>query len=123
MLRSDTTSAPAAVSHPTARTRGLSRLCDPRGFSLIEVQVAIVLFVFGMISFLGYTRVNGQLVTSVEEQRSVDGYADLTEQRAIIIIASPPGTTTAPACDVALQEIDESGAYPVVEVSVARGIP
>ena len=123
MARSEHTSSPATVSHPLARTRGRSRILDPRGFTLIEVQVAIVLFVFGMIAFLGYTRVNGQLVASVAEQRSIDGYADLGEERAIVIIASKPGTTTAPACDLKLEDIDESGSYPVVEISVARALP
>jgi type II secretory pathway pseudopilin PulG len=117
------TSVPASVIRSTARTRGRSRFRDRRGFTLIEVQVAIVLFVFGMISFLGYTRVNGQLVTSVEQQRSIDGYADLAEDRAIVVIASAPGTTSAPACDLILQDIDTSGTYPVVEVSVARALP
>jgi len=123
MARSEYTSQPAAVSHSPARPRGRSRFHDRRGFTLIEVQVAIVLFVFGMIAFLGYTRVNGQLVASVAEQRSVDGYADLAEERAIVVIASAPGTTTAPACDLALEAIDDSGAYPVVEVSVSRSLP
>lgn len=123
MARSEHTSHPAAVSRPLARTRGRSRVRDPHGFTLIEVQVAIVLFVFGMIAFLGYTRVNGQLVASVAEQRSIDGYADLGEERAIVIIASRPGTAAAPACDITLEAIDDSGAYPVVEISVARALP
>jgi hypothetical protein len=123
MARSENTSPPAAVRHITARTRGLSHFHGRRGFTLIEVQVAIVLFVFGMIAFLGYTRVNGQLVASVADQRSVDGYADLGEERAIVIIASQPGTTAAPSCDITLEGIDESGAYPVVEISIARALP
>jgi Tfp pilus assembly protein PilV len=98
-------------------------MCDRRGFTLIEVQVAIVLFVFGMIAFLGYARVNGQLVASVADQRSVDGYADLAGERAIVVIASKPGTTAAPACDITLEDIDDSGAYPVVEISVSRALP
>jgi len=116
-------SEPATASHRTARTRGRSCFHDRRGFSLIEVQVAIVLFVFGMIAFLGYARVNGQLVTSMEEQRSVDGYADLATGRAIVVMASEAGTTTAPGCDLILEDIDESGTYPVIEVSVARALP
>lgn len=123
MARSEHTSHPTAVRHVTARSRGHSRFRDRRGFTLIEVQVAIVLFVFGMIAFLGYTRVNGQLVASVAEQRNIDGYADLGEERAIVIIASKPGTTAAPACDITLENIDDSGAYPVVEISVARALP
>jgi hypothetical protein len=119
----DYTSLPDTIVPSTARTCGRSRFRDARGFSLIEVQVAIVLFVLGMISFLGYIRVNGQLVTSVQQQRSIDGYADLPEARAIVVIASAPGTTSPPACDLTLRNIDESGAYPVVEVSVARGLP
>jgi hypothetical protein len=106
-----------------ARIRGRSRLCAPRGFSLIEVQVAIVVFVFGMLAFLGYTRVNGALIGSAESARSIDGYADLTAERAILVIASPAGTTTAPACDVRLESIDTDGLYPVLEVSVARSTP
>ena len=123
MAHNEHTCSPAAVIHTTARACGRSRILDRRGFTLIEVQVAIVLFVFGMIAFLGYTRVNGQLVASVAEQRSVDGYADLAAERAIVVIAGAPGTTAAPACDVTLEAIDDSGAYPVVEISVARALP
>jgi hypothetical protein len=123
MARGKDTSATASASHLIARLCGRSRFHDPRGFSLIEVQVAIVLFILGMIAFLGYARVNGQLVTSVEHHRSVDGYADLSKDRAIIVIASEAGTTTSPACEVALGSIDTSGPYPIVEVSVARVLP
>jgi Tfp pilus assembly protein PilV len=123
MAHSEHTSPPAAVSHSIARIRGHSCFHDRRGFTLIEVQVAIVLFVFGMIAFLGYTRVNGQLVASVENQRSVDGYADLAAQRTIVVIASAPGTTAVPACNLTLEDIDVSGTSPVVEVSVSRALP
>lgn len=106
-----------------ARARGRSRLCGMRGFTLVEVQVAIVIFGFGMVAFLGYTRVNGALIRAAEETRSVDGYADLAQERAIVIIASEPGTIATPPCDLQLQDIDESGLYPVVELTVARSTP
>lgn len=106
-----------------ARACGRSRLCSMRGFTLVEVQVAIVIFGLGMVAFLGYTRVNGTLIRSAEETRSIDGYADLARERTIVVIASEPGTTAAPPCDLKLAGIDESGIYPVVELTVARSTP
>ena len=106
-----------------ARACGRSRLYAMRGFTLVEVQVAIVIFGLGMVAFLGYTRVNGALIRSAEETRSIDGYADLAEERAIVVIASEPGTTAAPSCDLKLADIDETGIYPVVELTVARSTP
>jgi len=94
-----------------------------RGFTLVEVQIAIVIFGIGMVAFLGYTRVNGALIRSAEEARSIDGYADLTAERAIVVIAGEPGTIAVPPCDLKLEGIDESGLYPVVELTVARSTP
>jgi len=106
-----------------ARTHGRSCFGKPRGFTLIEVQIAIVLFVFGMLAVLGSARVNGSLIKSVETERAVDGYVDLAAERAIVTMAGEPGTTGTPPCTVRLESIDDSGAFPIVEVSAQRVTP
>jgi len=123
MAHSDASRVRTAVHSFIARIRGRSRFKRSRGFTLIEVQVAIVIFVFGMIAVLGYARINGSLVASVESERGVDGYFDLASERAIVIMTAEPGTTGNPECDVRLEEIDDSGAYPIVEISTQRGLP
>jgi hypothetical protein len=123
MAHSEASRFQTAVYPSIARARGRSCLKRSHGFTLIEVQVAIVVFVFGMIAVLGYARVNGSLVASVESERGVDGYFDLASERAIVIVTGDPGTTGRPECDVRLEEIDDSGAYPVVEVSTQRALP
>lgn len=112
-----------AVSISPARARGRSCFGAPRGFTLIEVQVAIVVFVFGMLAVLGSARVNGALIKSVETERAVDGYVDLSGERAIVTMTGAPGSTGSPPCRVRLEGIDTSGAFPVVEISTQRSMP
>lgn len=123
MKRENAKPQPAATGLVVARNRGRSRLCRAGGFTLVEVQVAIVIFGLAMVAFLGYTRVNGALIRSAEETRSVDGYADVAEERAIVVIANAPGSMAAPECDLRLEEIDSSGAFPVAEITVSRSLP
>jgi hypothetical protein len=112
-----------AVRLALARFGGRSCFKGAAGFTLVEVQVAIVLFVFGMIAVLGYASVNRKLIGSVESERALDGYADLAAERVIVTMTGEPGTTGLPACDVRLQSIDTSGLYPVVEISAQRVTP
>lgn len=119
--RSKTPMAPTGQPH--ARKRGRIRLRDMRAFTLIEVQVAIFVFALGILGLLGYSRVNNALIASAEATRSLDGYVDVASERAIVVIASEPGSTAVPACDVRLESIDSSGPYPVVELAVTRSIP
>ena len=112
-----------AVRLALARFGGRSCFKGAAGFTLVEVQVAIVIFVFGMIAVLGYAGVNGKLISSVESERGLDGYADLAAERVIVTMTGEPGTTGAPACNVTLQSIDTSGLYPIVEISTQRVIP
>ena len=123
MARSETSELRTARRLAIARFGGRSCLRQAAGFTLVEVQVAIVLFVFGMIAVLGYARVNGSLIASVEDERAVDGYADLGEERVIVTMTGEPGTTGAPACEVHLESIEDSGAYPIVEISTQRVMP
>ena len=123
MARSETSDSRTARRLAIARFGGRSCFRRAPGFTLVEVQVAIVLFVFGMIAVLGYARVNGSLVASVESERAVDGYADLDSERLIVTMTGEPGTTGAPACDVRLEDIDDSGPYPIVEISTQRATP
>jgi hypothetical protein len=79
----------------------------------------MVLFVFSMIAFLGYTRVNGQLVASVAEQRSVDGRRSRGARSSSSL---PPGTTAAPLRHQARGH-RRVGRLSGRRISVARALP
>ena len=123
MPYSDTHRPRTAVGLQIARACGRSCFKGSKGFTLIEVQVAIVVFAFAMIAVLGYARVNGSLISAVENERAVDGYLDLASQRLIVTITGEPGTTGDPESEVELESIDESGSYPIVEISTQQVVP
>ncbi len=123
MANSDASRFVTAARLVLARFGGRSCFKRAPGFTLVEVQVAIVIFGFAMIAVLGYARVNGDLVASVESERGLDGYADLAAERVSVTMTGEPGTIGAPECDVRLESIDASGLYPVVEISTQRATP
>jgi hypothetical protein len=89
-----------------------------RGFTLLEVQVAVVLLVLTLFVLGGHNRVINQLLSGVLEDKRVDGYVDLATERAFLTISESGQGAGTPPCDVRVDSVDTSGTYPRVYVTV-----
>jgi prepilin-type N-terminal cleavage/methylation domain-containing protein len=92
----------------------------PRGFTLIELQVAIVLLVVAAFILGGHHRIYNQLLAGVHEDRRAAGYVDLTAQRAFLVIAEEGTGAGPPPCDVKVNSVDFGGSSPRVFVRVQQ---
>jgi len=91
-----------------------------RGFTLIELQVAIVLLVVAAFILGGHHRVYNQLLSGVHEDRRAAGYVDLTAERAFLVIAEEGKGAGSPPCDIKVDSVSFSGSYPRVFARVQQ---
>ncbi len=99
--------------------RGLSS-SSQRGFTLVEVQVAIILTVVLLYTMGGHSRVVNQLLAGVQEDKRVSGIVDVASERASLSISDTGTGAGPPTCDVIIKSIDTSGTYPEVTVLVEQ---
>jgi prepilin-type N-terminal cleavage/methylation domain-containing protein len=108
----------------TEATRGAGlkgrSLRAPRGFTLIELQVAIVLLVIAAFILGGHHHVYNQLLSGVHEDRRAAGYVDLTAERAFLMIAEEGPGAGPPPCDIKVNSVSFSGTYPRVFARVQQ---
>ena len=93
------------------------------GFTLVEVQIAIVLFVLVMMILLGHGSAFYDLVGWLENERSVHGVVDVDSGRAFVAVSQAGEGAGPPPCEIRLLSIDDSGTYPVAEVQVRQRTP
>ena len=106
----------------TRRHGRLTRLIakTQRGFTLVEIQIAILLIVVLLYTLGGHTRVVNQLLAGVQDDKRVAGVVDLTSERAVLSISDTGTGAGAPVCDVRIQSIDFGGSYPEITVLVEQ---
>ena len=90
------------------------------GFTLVEVQIAIVLFVLVMLILLSHGGVFYNLLGWLENERRVHGVVEVSAERAIVTVAEAGEGGDQPPCEIRLLSIDTSGLYPVAEVQVRQ---
>jgi hypothetical protein len=90
------------------------------GFTLIEVQVAALIGAISLMAVLDYARVQGELISWIQESRNADGYVDVSGARAILVSTDAGMDAAAPVCEIRLTSIDTSGTYPLAEVVVRQ---
>ena len=88
------------------------------GFTLLEVQVAVVLLVLTLFVLGGHNRVINQLLAGVHADKRVDGYVDLANERAFLTIAGTGANAGSPPCDVRVDSVNLGGTYPEITVTV-----
>jgi len=101
--------------------RGIRKKIRPfarAGFTLLEVQIAVVLLVLTLFVLGGHNRVINQLLAGVLTDKRVDGYVELTTERAFLTISGAGADAGSPPCDVRVDAVDLSGSYPEVTVTV-----
>jgi hypothetical protein len=91
-----------------------------RGVTLIEVQIAALLGVLAFLTIVDYSRVQDQLVSSVEDERWADGSVDATNERFIVVATSVGSSAAEPVCEVRMTSVTFGGLYPTAEVVVRQ---
>ncbi len=80
-----------------------------KGFTLIEVQVATLLFVIAVLTMVSHAQVYGDIVAWLENDRSVTGTVDVEAERAVLAVAQAGQAPGPPPCRVRLLSADYSG--------------
>ena len=91
------------------------------GFTLLEVQIAVLIFTLAMVGMVGSARVYKKLLSSTEAQYRLDGVALEAGQRTI-------GTVTFvgddhPNCELVLSSITTTAGAMEADVYVTRRSP
>ena len=112
------------LRHPVSavrsqRTRTHAHLSG--GFTLLEIQIAVLIFTLAMVGMVGSARVYKKLLSSTEAQFRLDGVALEAGQRTI-------GTVTFrgddhPNCELVLSSIATTAGAMEADVYVTRRSP
>jgi len=104
-----------ASSEPTAARN--------RGFTLLEIQIAIVILALAMVGMIGHGRAYQQILTALRDDHRLDGTALVSEGRAVVSVAQIGNETSPPRCEVELESIEADGGTVVAEVRTTRRTP
>jgi hypothetical protein len=102
------------ASHPV-------RTSSARGFTLLEAQVALLIFVVAASALISYGRAYKQLVGTVESQSRFDGVALPDTERVVMTVTNASQET--PPCELRLETIDAEPGGMQAEVVVTRRLP
>jgi len=94
-----------------------------RGFTIIEVVVAVTLLVIVVLINGGHSRVYNQLLAGVQADKRVAGHVDLLAERAFLMISETGPAAGPPPCDVQLKSINWRGSFPRAFVRVEQVVP
>lgn len=89
-----------------------------RGFSLVEVQIAVVVLAIAIFTLGGHHKILNDLLRAAQDDRRVAGYFDLSAERAFILTADSGRNAGPPPCDVKVNSVSFAGQSPVVFVRV-----
>jgi len=89
-----------------------------QGFSLVEIQIAVVVLAISIFTLGGHHRIMNALLRGAQEDRKVAGYVDLSAERAFVLIADRGKDAGPPPCDVKVTSVSFAGPNPVVHVRV-----
>lgn len=95
------------------------RNAQARGFTIVEIQVAIVVLAITILTLGSHHRVMNALLRGVVEDRQAAGYVDLSEERAALTFVDDGAGAGPPPCDVRVTNVNLSG-YPRVFVQVEQ---
>jgi hypothetical protein len=93
------------------------RNAQASGFTIVEIQVAIVVLAVTILTLGGHHRVMNALLRGVQEDRQVGGYVNLSEERASLTFTDDGTGAGPPPCDIKVTDVNLSG-FPRVFVRV-----
>jgi prepilin-type N-terminal cleavage/methylation domain-containing protein len=104
-------------SHPS------SAAARSRGFTLLEIQIAIIILAVAMVGMVGQGRAYRMLLDTVETEHRFEGVALAGSNRVVVTVTDAGSSAAAPPCQVSLEEIEDTGVTLETEVVVTRRIP
>jgi prepilin-type N-terminal cleavage/methylation domain-containing protein len=94
-----------------------------RGFTLLEIQIAIVILALAMIGMIGHGRVYERVLNSLQSEHRFDGVAMPAGDRVVVSVAQVGNETSPPRCEVRLEMMDEMPGNLSAEIRVTRRTP
>jgi hypothetical protein len=88
------------------------------GFTLLEVQIAVLVLIVALFTLVGHHKVYNDLLDGVTEDKRVSGYMDLTDNRLVTTLTEQGPDAAPPACHVFVSDVTYSGGTPRVDVIV-----
>jgi hypothetical protein len=119
------TAAPTpAVAARTGATRPGRRNVRRRrfsaGYTIVEVQIAIILMLIALWGMGSHARIYNQLLAGIEQDNAIQGVVNVGVGRAILAVSSAGADAGPPPCEIRLLSIDTGGTYPVAQVQVRQ---
>ena len=94
-----------------------------RGFTLLEIQIAIIILAVAMVGMVGQGRAYRRLLDTIETQHRFEGVALAGSERVVVTVTDAGSGAGAPPCQVALESIEDTAGTLEAEVVVTRRIP
>jgi len=93
------------------------------GFTLLEIQIAIVILALAMIGMIGHGRVHERVLLNLLSEHRFDGVVIPTDDRVIVSVAQVGTETSPPRCAVELETMDDTSGHLSAEIRVIRRTP
>lgn len=110
-----------SVAPPRAPTRKQPASIRDGGFTLVEIQIAVLLLSVALAGLTGVYAMQHRHLSWMEQNGRSYGIVDPVAKRALVSLADDLGDGSLPPCEVALVKIkDEDGEKLEAEVRVSQ---
>ena len=79
------------------------------GFTLLEIQIAIMILALAMIGMIGHGRVYERVLDNLRSEHRFEGVALPGSNRVIVSVAQVGSDTSPPRCEVELETMEADG--------------
>jgi hypothetical protein len=90
-----------------------------RAFTILEVQVAIVVLAITILTLGGHHRIMNSLLRGVQQDRQAGGFVDLVTERGAMTYTEEGDAPSPPPCNVTVYDSDLTG-FPRIYVRVQQ---
>ena len=94
-----------------------------RGFTFLDVQIAIVILAVAMIGMVGHGRAYRSMLEALQREHRFEGVALAATNRVVLSVMEVQNSGSQPRCDVAVDSVTQDGATAVAELVVTRRTP
>jgi hypothetical protein len=94
-----------------------------RGFTLLDVQIAIVILAVAMLGMVGHGRAYRSILDALQREHRFDGVAVAAKHRVIVSVAEVDSGGSPPRCEVEVDTVELDGTTATAELGVTRRTP